>query len=412
MALEFKRRTLGNGLTIIAEVNDEAHSAAAGFFVRTGARDEPARLMGVSHFLEHMMFKGTGDITADELNRRFDDMGARNNAYTSSEVTCFYAHVLPERLGDAVDLLGQMMRPALRQAEFDTEKQVILEEIAMYKDNPFWVLYEAVSERHYRGHALGHRVLGTNETVGGMTRDEMHQYFTQRYAADTTVVSLAGKVDFDAACDRIEALCGSWAATGAGRDASLPQTGVDPFEIRDERVNRAYMLAVADGPSARDERRYAAMLAAQLLGAPDNSRLHWALVETGLAEEAQAAYDAHDGVGEFFIYASGEPERATEIWEVVEREVDTLASAATEDELDRLRTKIATGATLSGERPSDRMQRIGRMWSMLGEYRPLEDELDRIGKVRADEVASFIRACAFRPRTTGRLLPASPPGQP
>src|SRR5690606_38952834 len=139
----FQHATLPNGLTVIAEVDPEAHTAAAGFFVKTGARDEASPLMGVSHFLEHMMFKGTDQRSAEELNRQFDLIGARNNAYTTSELTCFYASVLPERLlgaGGAVDLLADMMRPALREEDFDTEKKVILEEIAMYEDNPFWVL--------------------------------------------------------------------------------------------------------------------------------------------------------------------------------------------------------------------------------------------------------------------------------
>ena len=167
MPVTFQERVAPNGLRIIAEVDPGAHSAAAGFFVKTGARDESSDLMGVSHFLEHMMFKGTEEISADDLNRRFDEIGARNNAYTSHELTCFYAHVLPERLPEANDLLARMMRPALRQEDFDREKNVILEEIAMYKDEPYWVLFEHAMEKHYGSHALGHRVLGTGRRLFG-----------------------------------------------------------------------------------------------------------------------------------------------------------------------------------------------------------------------------------------------------
>src|SRR5690606_761940 len=182
-----------------------------GFFVRTGARDEAAPLMGVSHFLEHLMFKGYEGMGPDELNRAFDDIGARNNAYTSSELTCFYAHALPERLDRATELVARMLRPALRGEDFATEKGVILEEIAMYKDSPFWVLYEQATERHFRDHPVGHRVLGTDETIAAMTRDGMQQYFDQRYSADNTVVALAGQVDFDRAVRQIEALVAGWA---------------------------------------------------------------------------------------------------------------------------------------------------------------------------------------------------------
>ncbi|MEM7622272.1 MAG: pitrilysin family protein, partial [Planctomycetota bacterium] len=390
MAMTFQHRVLENGLTVIAETDPDAHSTAAGFFVKTGARDEPTPLMGVSHFLEHMMFKGTETIETDELNRRFDDMGARNNAYTSSELTCFYAQLLPERFADGVELLGTMMRPALRQTDFDTEKNVILEEIAMYRDNPFWVLYEAVSAKHYGDHALGHRVLGTDDTIKALERDAMRGYFEDRYSADNTVVAFAGSIDFDRACDLVSDVCASWERTEAGRDNTAPRVGSEPLVLTDERVNRAYLLSLAPGPGAADDERYAASLAAQLLGASDNSRLHWALVDTGIAEEAMAAFDPHDGTGDFYVFASGDPDRADEIFETLEREMATLPDACTEDELDRIRTKIATAATLSGERPHDRMQRIGRIWTLTGEYRSLDDELERIAAVTASDVRGFV----------------------
>ena len=161
MPVEFKHARLDNGLTIIAEVDPSAHSAAVGYFVRTGARDEPTPQMGVSHFLEHMMFKGTDKRSAERLNQDFDRLGARNNAYTSAELTCFHATVTPDRLTDVNDVLADMMRPALRDDDFTTEKGVILEEIAMYDDNPFWVLYEHAMEKFYGKHPIGHRVLGT-----------------------------------------------------------------------------------------------------------------------------------------------------------------------------------------------------------------------------------------------------------
>ena len=220
MPVTFREHVLPNGLRIAAEIDPEAHSTAMGFFVRTGARDEQPEHMGVSHFLEHMMFKGTETLSADGLNQAFDDMGARNNAYTSNEVTCFYAQVLPEMIDDAIGLLGTMMRPALRNEDFDTEKQVILEEIAMYQDNPFWVLYEEALDRYFRPHGLSHRVLGTKDSVSAMSRDQMARYFSDRYASDNTVLSVAGAVDFDRVCETAERVCGAWTPSGTRRQSS------------------------------------------------------------------------------------------------------------------------------------------------------------------------------------------------
>jgi predicted Zn-dependent peptidase len=407
MPVTFRDHLAPNGLRIIGEIDDSAHSAAAGFFVRTGARDESTPLMGVSHFLEHMMFKGTEEIPAADLNRRFDEIGARNNAYTSGELTCFYAHILPERFTDASELLTKMLRPALRQDDFDREKQVILEEIAMYKDEPYWVLFEAATERHYRAHPLGHRVLGTVESITALSSDQMRTYFDQRYSADNTVLALAGRLDWPRAIDQVTALTESWRPTRAIRDTARPPTGGGTFELRDEKVTRAYLLGMSDAPSVEDDRRYAAVLLAQILGAQDNSRLHWALIETGLAEEAQAGFDPHDGVGDFYIYASGDPARADEIWAVIQREIDNLIASIKEDDLERLRSKLATSVTLGGERPADRMQRIGRLWTYLRRYNPLEEELARINAVTLQDLRDLAEAFPLKPMTVGRLLPKS-----
>ena len=406
MAIQFREHIAPNGLRILGEIDRDAHSAAAGFFVKTGARDESRVVMGVSHFLEHMMFKGTEEISADELNRRFDAMGARNNAYTSGELTCFYAHVLPERLPEAAELLSRMMRPALRQEDFDREKGVILEEIAMYKDEPFWVLYERTMEEHFGNHPMGHRVLGTNETITALTRDQMRGYFDERYSADNTIVSLAGRLDFDACAEQISKSCASWKPTRVGRDSSRPKVKGSEFEVKDDKVERAYMIGVSDAPAIDDPRRYAAVLLSQVLGGPDNSRLHWALLETGIAEEVQAGYDPHDGTGDFYVYASGDPERAEEIWSVVLREIDGVVDSVTEADLERLRSKLATGVTIGGERPADRMQRLGRQWLYLGEYTTLEEELDRINAVTLDQLRDTANAFPLRPVTVGRLLPS------
>ncbi|HEX8876421.1 MAG TPA: pitrilysin family protein [Phycisphaerales bacterium] len=407
MAIEFKQRTLPNGLTIVAEVDPTAVTSAAGFFVRTGARDEDARVMGVSHFLEHMMFKGTSDISAEQLNQAFDQIGAKNNAYTSHEVTCFYASTLPEHLPRAIELLARMMRPALRQSDFDTEKGVILEEIAMYKDNPFWVLFESVMEKHYAAHPMGHRVLGTSDSITALTSMQMRAYFDDRYSANNTTVSLAGRVDFDRACEQIDELCRSWKPTTRNNRRTPGGHSPERLELTDAKVSRGYLLGMAPGPAVDDDRRYAASLLTQVLGMADNSRLHWALVESGIAEDAQAGFDAHDGVGDYFIYASGEPSRLGEIESVIRREISDLAQSLKQDDLDRLRNKILTGATVGGERPSDRMQRLGRLWSSLGRYTSLEEELDRIAKVTVDEMRSVAAAFPLAPTTLGTLVPGT-----
>lgn len=422
MDVTFKQAELANGLKIIAEVDPTAFSAAVGYFVKTGARDEAREVMGVSHFLEHMMFKGTRGRTAEEINRSFDRIGARNNAFTSSEMTCFHATVLPEHLlgaGGANEVLADMMRPALRQEDFDTEKKVILEEIAMYDDNPFWTLYERALEIHYGApatpatdgelgamHTLGHRVLGTKRSIADLTSGQMREYFSRRYSADNTVVALAGRVDFDEAVKEIGRLCGSWERTGARRTPGGMRHEDCAFEIHDEKVTRAYMLLLAPGPGSGDERRYAMSLAMQVLGGPDNSRFHWSLVETGLAEDADAAYEPRDGCGDLMAFVSCDPERREEVAGIVVAQINELGETLTEADLEKIRCKAATGVTLAGERPGGRMQRLGRQWTYLGTYTTLEEELEKINRVTVADVRSVLRDFPLKPRTLGWMVPA------
>ena len=210
--------TLSNGLTILAEPTPTARSFAAGFFVRTGSRDEPADVNGVSHFLEHMMFKGSETLDADAMNRIFDDLGARHNAYTTQEMTAYYAAVLPEFSATVMEHLGQLMRPAIRTADFDTEKNVILEEIAMYQDDPGHRVFERLMELYFNGHPLGMSILGPAERISAMTRDQMADYFRAHYGPRNTVLSVTGKFDFDEVVDLAERYYGGWEPVGFERD--------------------------------------------------------------------------------------------------------------------------------------------------------------------------------------------------
>ena len=163
--MEFLSHTLSNGLEIVAECNRDAATTGLGFFVRTGSRDESDEVAGVSHFLEHMAFKGNETYTADDVNRIFDEIGAHYNASTSEEVTQFYAAILPEYLDTGLELLTALLYPSLRQDDFEMEKKVILEEIGMYNDQPTFTAYETVMQTHFAGHPLGRKILGTTQSL-------------------------------------------------------------------------------------------------------------------------------------------------------------------------------------------------------------------------------------------------------
>ena len=196
--MPFVHETLDNGLHVVAETGGAARSVSLGFFVRTGARDERDEDAGVSHFLEHMVFKGTADLSADDINAGFDRMGAAANAFTSEEDTVYYASVLPGRQEEALGLLARMMRPALRAEDFATEKLVIQEEIRMYDDQPPFGADERCRGAFFGRHPLARSVLGTVETVGGLAVETMRDYHRRRYAPGSMVLAAAGAVDVPA----------------------------------------------------------------------------------------------------------------------------------------------------------------------------------------------------------------------
>ncbi len=401
----FHQRTLSNGLTVLAETNPSAHTAAIGFFVKTGARDEDAPVMGVSHFLEHMMFKGTARRSADDVNREFDEIGANYNAFTSHEQTVYYAHILPEFLPRAVDLLGDILRPALREEDFGMEKNVILEEIGMYDDRPTWRLQDELLERYFAGHPLGYRVLGTRQTVTDLGADQMRSYFDQRYAADNIVVSASGKIDFDALIGDMEKIAGHWKPSGAARRYDTPSVTDRQHTIQDDKVTRHYIGLLCPAPSAQDDARYTAKVLADVLGDAEGSHIYWALVEPGLADEADFSFMPQDRLGCYLGYASCDPDRAQEVEALLIKTIDSAVEHLTDAEIERAKNKLATQATLQGESPRGRMTSIGSTWSYLGEYLPLDQELAQIMAVTTDDIRRLYADSPFSPKTILRLGP-------
>ncbi|MEM6562287.1 MAG: pitrilysin family protein, partial [Planctomycetota bacterium] len=363
MSLSFHAHTLPNGLQILAEHNPSAHSVAAGLFVKTGSRDEAPDINGVSHFLEHMMFKGDDTLGWEDVNRIFDEIGARYNAFTSQEMTAYYAQVLPRFTEKALDMLGHLLRPAIRQADFDTEKKVILEEIAMYEDDPGHRLYERVMAEHFGEHPLGMSILGPADRIEALRRDQMARYFQSRYGPGNMVLSVAGAFDFDQIVGLAEKLYGNWPRVYPDPRSPSPTQHTDQrVVVNDEKLNRSYTMALTPGPSQQDDARFAARLLADILGDDEGSRLYWKLVDPAIAEECDFGHYPHDGVGSFYLYLITDPDRDGEAFDLARSVLADASGNLTDDELARAKNKIAGGLTLQGESIMARMRSLGATW--------------------------------------------------
>ena len=331
--MPFHSHKLPNGLQLIGETSPAARSVAVGFFVRTGARDETPAESGVSHFLEHMMFKGTPRRTAFDVNLDFDRIGASYNAYTSEENTVYYAALLPEYLPRGIDILADILRPSLRGDDFDMEKKVILEEIDMYEDQPGSVAWDRARRLYYGSHPLGNSVLGTKESVGALTREQMHAYFARRYAANNIVVSAAGNFDWNAFVGLVTEACSAWNTDAVGRENRTEWNGSGgSYLLTREKVQQEYVMFMCGGPPAHSKLRYAADTLALAVGDDSGSRLYWALVDPGHADSADCSYVENDGSGAVYVSLSCEPEntaenigRAVEVLEQVQKESITEA---------------------------------------------------------------------------------------
>ena len=406
--MEFLKHTTPNGLTIIGERNPQAKSVALGYFVRTGSRDETPEVSGVSHFLEHMMFKGNENLSPQDINREFDRIGAKYNAFTSEEVTAYHGAVLPERQTELLELLTSMMRPSLRQDDFDTEKHVILEEIEMYKDRPTFVAFDAIRPLYFDHHPLGQSILGSSESITALTRNAMLEYFTRRYAPNNLLLAAAGNMDWDALLDQAGQLTSGWTRAQTGREypafAAQPRVQV----IETTKFNRAHIALMAPGYGSNDPRRYAAGVLAQAIGDTEGSRLYWALVDNGLADNASLDHNAEDGLGSYAAYTSTDPERAQTV-------LDTLCNVLlevqehgiTQHELERAKRKLAVGLTLRAETPYGQLFPLGLEYLDTSTYLSLQDTVQHITQVTLEEVRSVLNDRPFDRLTIVGLGPIS-----
>lgn len=399
--MAFEQHTLANGLQVIGESNEDVHSIAFGFFVKTGSRDETPEVAGVSHFLEHMVFKGTPKYSAEDVNRIFDEIGAKYNASTSEEVTLFYAAVLPEYLPRAFELLASILQPSLRDEDFEMEKQVILEEIGMYDDMPSFLAYEKSMAAHFIGHPLGNSILGTNESITALTAEQMRAYHANRYTAPNITLAVAGNVDWSQVVELAEQHCGDWPATACERQSF--EASPDPavaFYRRDANLQQ-HIMQLAPGPPATSDLRFAADLLSVIVGDDSGSRMYWDIVDPGYAEAAEVGFNEYDGAGTWLTYLSCSPEQTQENLDRITLLYNTVnVEGVTEEEIEQARNKVLSRVVLRSERPMGRLSSLGSNWVYRGEYQSVADDLDAYRRLTPDHMRDLLNRYPLAQVTT------------
>ncbi len=412
-----RRTVLPGGTRVLSESMPGLRSATIGAWVGVGSRDESDGHHGSTHFLEHLLFKGTQRRSAMDIAEAFDAVGGEANAATGKEHTCYFARVLDTDLPMAVDVIGDMVTSArLDPDELELERGVILEEIAMTDDDPADVVHEQFAAAVLGDHPLGRPIGGTPDTIRSVPRDAVWEHYAEHYRPETLVVTAAGGVDHDALCSQVvDALrSGGWDLDGATAPTRRPVGGPpgtrlpDGVELAVRRsTEQANVIVGGPGLTAVDDRRFALTVLTAVLGGGMSSRLFQEIREKrGLAYSVYCFASGHADTGVFGLYAGCTPAKVDQVVELLADELDRLAAdGITDAELTRGIGQLAGGLVLGLEDTGSRMSRLGKAELVHGELLSQEESLERIRAVTAEEVRDLAAELAAQPRSIVKVGP-------
>jgi len=387
---EYELSALPTGERVISEHVPGVRSVSLGFWVGAGSRDETDARAGVSHFIEHLLFKGSSRHTAQEIAELFDGLGGELNAATSRETTVIYARVPDHRLELALDVMtGMVYEPTF--AELDAEREVVLEEIAMVEDNPQDLVHDVVAEAVFAGHPLGRPVIGRAEVISSVSRRALGAYHRAAYTAGNVAIAAAGNVDHGELAKLLAARLP--ATTDVARRPRKPVGQRTPPGLRFQRkdTEQYHVCLGAPGISRRDERRFAASLLDAILGGSASSRLFQEIREKrGMAYSVYSYASQYSDGGQIGLYVGTREENLAECLEIAAREVgDVAAGNVRAGELERAKENLKGRMLLALESTSNRMSRLGKSLVTGTELLELEELIERIDAVTADDVAGL-----------------------
>jgi predicted Zn-dependent peptidase len=389
-----RRTRLGSGLRVVTEQLPGLRSVAVGFWVGTGSRDESDPIAGASHFLEHLLFKGTLDRNAGQIAEAIESVGGDMNAFTGQETTAFYVRVPDQRLPLALEILSEIVwSPAIRPDEFESERHVILEEIRMRDDAPDDLVHDVFARALFPDHPLGREVAGSQETISAMSRDDVAGYHGDHYVPGNVVVAVAGNLAHDDVVELVEKYLpvadGLRPERRNGVGVSVPQRVV----IVERPLEQAHVVLGTRSLQRDDPDRFALGVLDQVLGGGMSSRLFQEVRERrGLAYSVFSYRSAFDETGSFAVYAATAPEHVDEVLDVVHAELDRLVGegGVTERELTSAKGHLTGSLALSLESSASRMHRIGRHELSMGDVPTLDEVVADVEAVTADDVARVI----------------------
>ncbi len=363
-------------------------SVAVGCWVDTGSRDENGNEAGISHFLEHLLFKGSEDMPAREVSETFDAIGAESNAFTSKEATCYWARLLDQSLETGLDVLSEIIqRPAFRSNEIDAERQVVIEEINMYEDDPNDVAFERFTTAVFAGHDLADPVLGTRDSIRGVSRDEIAGYWKRRYGAGSMVVAAAGSVDHGDLVGMIGERFADWGGDVVDHDHT-PVMAEPKVHVKTRETEQAHIVIGGPGLDRSDERRWAFEILNHVMGSGMSSRLFREVrEERGLAYAVYGFKLAYADNGAWGVYVGTTPSQTDTALNIIREELaKVVAYGITAEELERAKGSMRGGLALSMEDANSRMVRLGRDELSGMPHLSVGERLDKLESIDLDDI--------------------------
>jgi predicted Zn-dependent peptidase len=399
--------TLDSGIRLVTEPMPDVASLSVGVWIGTGSRDETPEQAGVSHFLEHLLFKGTPSRTAREIAEEVDAVGGDMNAYTTKEYTTFYVRALAEHVELGLDILCDILcRPALRAEEVDAERQVILEEVLMHRDEPADVVQELFAGAMFPGHPLGREVLGEPEVIRNVTVPAIRSFFDEHYLPGNMVIAAAGDIAHDRLAESVEE---RFAGRHGGRPPvrQAPREGPVPLAVESRETEQAQLVLGVGGPDRHSADRFTLAVLNHILGGGLSSRLFQEIREArGLAYSIGSDRTAYDDAGTLAISVGTSPENAQEVLGLCRAELDRMgAEGITPRELDVAKGHLRADMLLSLEDSGSRMSRIGTALQLFGDVMTIEELLASVESVTEEQVRSIAGRVLSNPRTLAVVGP-------
>ncbi|KAF2426898.1 M16 family metallopeptidase [Bacillus subtilis] len=387
-----KRYTCQNGVRIVLENNPTVRSVAIGVWIGTGSRHETPEINGISHFLEHMFFKGTSTKSAREIAESFDRIGGQVNAFTSKEYTCYYAKVLDEHANYALDVLADMFfHSTFDENELIKEKNVVYEEIKMYEDAPDDIVHDLLSKATYGNHSLGYPILGTEETLAFFNGDSLRQYMHDYYTPDRVVISVAGNIS-DSFIKDVEKWFGSYEAKGKATGLEKPEFHTEKL-TRKKETEQAHLCLGFKGLEVGHERIYDLIVLNNVLGGSMSSRLFQDVREDkGLAYSVYSYHSSYEDSGMLTIYGGTGANQLQQLSETIQETLATLKrDGITSKELENSKEQMKGSLMLSLESTNSKMSRNGKNELLLGKHKTLDEIINELNAVNLERVNGLAR---------------------